>query len=126
MVSWPLLISSLEPPTCPWNIHVRYQRLEHSIIHAPTQLWPSSLLLLFLVLYDVYFACWWPSDFLPHVCAHFILGFDPGHHSSSRRPVFPGQVGLLLHLALGVSGHPMQMPLVFVLIWRTSNPSSKF
>ena len=40
-------------------------------------------------------------DFFSHVCPHFILGCDPGRHSPGHRPVFLGQAGLLLHLALG-------------------------
>lgn len=64
-------------------------------------------------------------DFFFHICPHFIVGCDPGCHSPGHRPVFPGQAGLLLHLALGASGYLMQTSLVFALILGSSNLSSK-
>lgn len=64
-------------------------------------------------------------DFFSHVCPLFIFGCDLGRHSPGHRPVILGQEGLLLHLALGASGHLMQTSLVFALILRSSNLSSK-
>lgn len=64
-------------------------------------------------------------DFFSRVCPLFIFGCDPWRHSPGYRPVFPGQEGLLLHLALGASGRLMQTSLVFALILRSSNLSSK-
>lgn len=126
MASWPLLMSSLEPPTCPWNIHVRHQRPESPLHMLPLQLWLPLILFFFLVLSYFWFACYQPSDFLSHVCPHIILGCDPGQQSPGHRPVFLGQVSLLLHLALGASGRIMQIPTVFVLVLGPSTPALSF